>query len=140
MRNTFNQVAVSPDGRYLALVTNEILGCAIAFYAVAPTYNAAKLVGVLPIGTLLRANTPTQCDPFAPAWSPDGPDGPWLAFALCDGSCAIEGVPLRSYLAHLVPTAAQPVMLSLDAEQVVYIAGGPRVRTLVGHTRQIACS
>jgi hypothetical protein len=131
VRNLFNQVAVSPDGRYLALVTDEILGCAIAFYAVAPTYDAAKLVGVLPIAALLRASTPTQCDPFAPSWSPDRPGGPWLAFALCDASCAIEGVPLRSYLDRLVPTAAQPAMLSLDAAQVVYIAGAPRVRTLV---------
>jgi hypothetical protein len=130
VRDTFNRVAVSPDGRYLALVTDEILGCAIAFYAVAPTYTAAKLVGVLPISALLRASTSTRCTPFAPAWSPAGPDGPWLAFALCDASCAIEGVPLRSYLARLVPTAAQPVMLSLDPAQVVYIAGAPRVRTL----------
>jgi hypothetical protein len=130
VRDKVNQVAVSPDGRYLALVTNEILDCAIAYYAVAPTHDAVTLVGVLPLTAQMLGSTSTQCDLFAPVWSPDGADGPWLAFALCDSSCAIEGLPLRPYLARLTSAASYPVMLTLDAAHVMYIAGAPRARTL----------
>ena len=53
-----------------------------------------------------------------------------IRLALCDSSCAIEGLQLKPYLDRLVPTATQPIMFTLDATQVVHMADAPRVRTL----------
>lgn len=120
--NTFNHVTVSPDGHYLALVTNEFADCAIAFYAVALTHDALTLLGVLPFPASLVASRLDQCKLSAPSWSPDAPGGPWLAFAHCNVTCLIEALPLQPYLSRLAAPASKPITLSPDSLHLTTIA------------------
>jgi hypothetical protein len=117
------KITISPDGRYLALLTGEFGGCAVALYSLPAAYDQASLVAIIyitgdPGSAPLGASG--RCDLKGPAWSPDGPDGPWLAFS-CTGRCSVLAFPLQPYLQQ-IKSSSHLMSFTLDPAQLVKVA------------------
>jgi hypothetical protein len=113
-----DRLAISPDGRYLALLTVAQSHCALAFYGVAPTYDAAPLLGTLLFPPSVAVPQLGECHLAAAVWSPPGPEGDWLGLTNCETACTIMALPLRSYLSGLAIGSQTPVVWELDPLQL----------------------
>lgn len=116
-------VTISPDGRYLALLTGEFGGRSIALYSLSAAYDQVSLAAIICI-TSDRANAQLgvsgTCNFHGPAWSPDGPDGPWLAFT-CEYRCGVFMFPLQPYLQQ-TKSSSQLMSFILDPAKLVSVA------------------
>jgi hypothetical protein len=113
---------VAPDGRYVAVLMSARSQCALALYAVASSRDAVPLVGVLLLPLSVSIPRLGNCHLASPVWSPNGPTGPWLAFAHCEGTCSEWGFPPQSYLSRL-SARQSPTILTVDQESLQEIAG-----------------
>lgn len=116
-------ITISPDGRYLALLTGEFGGCSIALYSLSAAYDQAPLTASIYIMSNSASTQPGvsgTCDFHGPAWSPDGPDGPWLAFT-CGYRCGVFMFPLQPYLQQ-IKASSHLMSFTLDPAKLVSVA------------------
>jgi hypothetical protein len=122
------RVTISPDGRYLALLTDESGGCGVAFYGLSAVHDSATLVAFLTIPGVVVDNAFNGCRLDSPAWSPAGPDGSWLAFTRYQSGQGTGAVafPLQPYLALIEATPIHPARFALDPTLLVELVAAPK--------------
>jgi hypothetical protein len=112
-----NSVTLSPDGRYLALLTDEdeFGECGVAFYEMSSAHDNATLIGVLAFPT---DSSFDGCLLVSPIWSPVGSDSSWFAFSRFRSGGAVA-FPLQPYLRSLESAPQRPARVTLDPSSLV---------------------
>jgi hypothetical protein len=113
-------ITISPDGQYLAALTGDFGGCAVALYSLSAAHDKTSLATIMYItgdGGSAYPSSSGRCNFYGPAWSPNGPDGPWLAFS-CDSGCDVLAFPLQPYLQQ-IKASSQHMSFTLDPKQLL---------------------